>query len=353
MQIKTPGDGRLSPLRQPPPRPVGDEARSKPALDRSPATTASGPAERAAASATPATEAPAAPGDCFLPPVSRLPVEGLGGELRAQPAVASSVTEPSTPIGLTFKAIEHAKLFVKGADETHAANPSDIAQGAAEDCWFLSSLATIALHHPELLEKNIADHGDGTYTVTLYQPPGPDDVAAASSNSLWGEEKRTFQIKVSGGLPHRDGERVFADAVAENGTPELWVSLYEKALATYLGGYENIRPNNGTVGMALIAGATTTQTIASYLDFSQVAEWFKKGDGLTVVSMPADIAPEIEAYRDGTLMAEHVYYVSNVDAEAGTVEIRNPFGWNHAPISMPWEAFKNTLGWIDHGAISR
>lgn len=277
-------------------------------------------------------------------------VAGAHVKTNARPAP----TEPTTSrTGTSYKEVENAKVFVKGAGETHAANPSDISQGAANDCWFLSSLATIAKNKPELLEKNITSNNDGTYSVTLYPPASLETGIAGSIDGLFGLEKRTLQILVSPELPHTDegGEVVFADATKEDGTPELWVGLYEKALAQYKGGYGELQPSNGTEGMALIAGAITEQNIASNLEFSQVAEWFKNGDGLTVVSMPADLAPEFEKYMDGTLQAEHVYYVSNVDEKAGTVEIRNPYGWNHEPICMPWDEFKYTLGWIDRGVL--
>lgn len=268
------------------------------------------------------------------------------GATTSAPKVLLQPALPAAHGDIRYAPIEGGKLFAKGTDDAHAIDPSDIRQGIAEDCWLLASLATIAMGRPELIERNIRDLGDGTFEVTLFQKV---------EDALFGAAK-TFEkvrVVVDGELPTYAGigARAYAEAVEENGTPELWSAIYEKAVAHHLGGYTGFSNRAGADGLELISGGIANQHIASELEFSQVAEWFKKGDGLAVVSMPADLAPEFEAYRDGTLMAEHIYYVSDVDTASGTVEIRNPFGWDHAPIRMPWDTFKHTLGWIDHGQL--
>lgn len=282
--------------------------------------------------------APSAPADASAPAA---PAEAARPTVRLQPPL------PIEHGDLAYGSVEGSRLFAKGASDAHAIDPSDIRQGAANDCWLLSSLASIAIGRPELLERNIRDLGDGTYEVTLFE---------SVSDGLFGDAKTFEKIRVvvDAELPTYMGfgVRAYAEAVPEDdGTPELWAALYEKAVAHHLGGYGGFTNRGGVAGLELVAGAIATQHIASELDFSQVDAWFRKGDGLAVVSMPADLAPEFEAYNDGTLMAEHVYYVSDVDAATQTVEIRNPFGWDHPPIRMPWDTFKHTLGWIDHGQL--
>ena len=265
----------------------------------------------------------------------------------ARPTIREQPTIPVEHGDLAYGTVEGSKLFAKGASDKHAIDASDIRQGVANDCWLLSSLASIAVGRPELIEGNIRDLGDGTYEVTLFE---------SVSDGLFGDAK-TFEkvrVVVDAELPTYQGfdMRAYAEAVREeDGTPELWAAVYEKAVAQHLGGYGAFSNRSGVDGFQLVSGAIATQHIASELEFSQVDAWFQKGDGLAVVSMPADLAPEFEAYRDGTLMAEHVYYVSDVDAATQTVEIRNPFGWDHPPIRMPWDTFKHTLGWIDHGQL--
>lgn len=277
----------------------------------------------------PTAQAPAAPASVQVPTV------------RLQPPLPVEHGE------LTYGPVKGSKLFAKGADDKHAIDASDIRQGVANDCWLLSSLASIAMGRPELIENNIRDLGDGTYEVTLFEAVG---------EGLFGDAKTFEKVRVviDAELPtYKDfNVRAYAEAVPEqDGTPELWAALYEKAVAHHLGGYGAFTNRSGADGFQLVAGAIATQHIASQLEFSDVEGWFRKGDGLAVVSMPADLAPEFEAYNDGTLMAEHVYYVSDVDAATQTVEIRNPFGWDHPPIRMPWDTFKHTLGWIDHGQL--
>lgn len=285
--------------------------------------------------------AAAAPTSTAAPPAPAAPAEVSRPAVRLQPPV------PVEHGQLAYLPVAGSRLFAQGTADKHAIDPSDIRQGSANDCWLLSSLASIAVGRPELIERNIRDLGDGTYEVTLYE---------SVSDGLFGDAKTFEKVRVviDAELPTYEGfeVRAYAEAVPEDdGTPELWAALYEKAVAHHLGGYGAFTNRSGVDGLELVSGAIATQHIASQLEFSQVEEWFRKGDGLAVVSMPADLAPEFEAYRDGTLMAEHVYYVSDVDAATQTVEIRNPFGWDHPAIRMPWDTFKHTLGWIDHGQL--
>ena len=46
---------------------------------------------------------------------------------------------------------------------------SDVAQGAAGDCYFLSNLAETALQAPQDIENMFIDNGDGTYTVRFFE----------------------------------------------------------------------------------------------------------------------------------------------------------------------------------------
>lgn len=60
--------------------------------------------------------------------------------------------------------------FVIGDGDRYAVDISDIQQGDYGDCYFMSSMGAIAREHPGFIEKMIHDNGDGTYTVTFYDP---------------------------------------------------------------------------------------------------------------------------------------------------------------------------------------
>jgi len=141
--------------------------------------------------------------------------------------------------------------------------PGDVRQGAAGDCYYLSTLASVADTHPELIENAIQDNGDGTYTVTFHVPPGFDALKALGpaggliEGSLLGlghrvgldPKDRTVQVTVDGDVPtSASGRNLYA---RQNGS-ENWVGIMEKAYAKLWGNYGAVG-NGGTPSTAMYA----------------------------------------------------------------------------------------------------
>ena len=155
----------------------------------------------------------------------------------------------------TFQ-VPQGQLFADGV------TPGDIKQGAAGDCYYLSTLSSMADTHPELIKNAIKDNGNGTYTVTLHVPPGFDALKALGptgglieGTALGLSQKlgltpggKTVQITVDGDVPTMNGQNLYA---RQNGQ-ENWVGVMEKAYAKLWGNYGAIA-NGGSPSTAMYA----------------------------------------------------------------------------------------------------
>ncbi|MGC4120838.1 MAG: C2 family cysteine protease [Myxococcales bacterium] len=152
--------------------------------------------------------------------------------------------------------VPNGQLFVDGAA------PSDVKQGAAGDCYYLSTLASMADTHPDLVQNAIKDNGDGTYTVTFHVPPGFDALKAIGptggliEGSVLGLSQKlgitpggkTVQVTVDGDVPTMNGRNLYA---RQNGN-ENWVGIMEKAYAKLWGNY-GAMANGGSPSTAMYA----------------------------------------------------------------------------------------------------
>jgi calpain len=120
--------------------------------------------------------------------------------------------------------------------------PTDVNQGVASDCYFLSTLAELCSRDPGLIRRLIKDNGDGTYNVRLYDVP----VRGPVPNPL-----RPVDVAVDARFPTVDGKLVYAN---QRGGQVLWPLLIEKAYAKLRGGYQAIAGG----GKAYFAATTLT-----------------------------------------------------------------------------------------------
>ena len=101
------------------------------------------------------------------------------------------------------------QLFVSGASYT------DIHQGAASDCYFLSSLGEVALKNQSAITNMFVVNGDGTYTVRFFHGSTAEYVTVDSY------------------LPTDSGGAfLYANrgAAYNNASNELWVALVKKLM---------------------------------------------------------------------------------------------------------------------------
>jgi hypothetical protein len=127
---------------------------------------------------------------------------------------------------------------------------SDVRQGGAGDCYFLSAMASVADTHPELIEKAITANPDGTYTVAFHVPPGFDalkafgpagglvegELAGLAHRVGFNPKDQIVKVTVDGDFPTRaNGTSAYAHPSLTN---ELWPQVMEKAYAKLWGSYD-------------------------------------------------------------------------------------------------------------------
>lgn len=141
---------------------------------------------------------------------------------------------------------------------------SDVHQGKAGDCYYLSALASVAETHPELIRNAIKQNADGSYTVSLHVPPGYEAMKALGPTGLLIEavgsnlahrlgiepKDRVVQVTVDGTMPtNADGSTNYVHASPTN---EIWPQVMEKAFAKLWGSFDAIS-NGGLPPSALYA----------------------------------------------------------------------------------------------------
>jgi len=212
----------------------------------------------------------------------------------------------------------------------------DVNQGYLGDCYFVSSLAEVALQDPSAIENMITSDGAGVYTVRFFVDGQADYVTVDSA------------LPVMTGYEWANGSTLeFA-----NGSVS-WVGLVEKAYvelnaqtaAAQEGGhttgdaYEDI---NGGTATALteitdqsfstysLSGSTSTASLNSLMSTLET-DW-TKGEEI-ILSTPNN--------STGNLVGDHMYEITGVNLAAGTITLQNP--WNTAYSGSLSMSFTETI----------
>ena len=203
-----------------------------------------------------------------------------------------------------WKNFSNDPLFAPGGPSMN-----DIQQGYVGDCWFVSSLAEVALRDPSLIRQDIIQRPDHTYDVFFHTSP-----------------TTTVDEHVNGMLPMRMfGQLEYARLGKHNCT---WVAIMEKAFTYFRN--QSIAPAYGTISggwadeaMNDLGGSTTEQMSA----ISDASDLFSQVATLIASNQAVEFGTNDSA---GPLVNEHEYSVVATRVEAGVQEImvRNPWGRN-------------------------
>ena len=219
-------------------------------------------------------------------------------------------------------------LFIQGENDDDPIHPSDIDQQGLGDCYLLASLAGIAQQNPELIRDIIRPNDNGTFTVTLYEDGDP------------------VEIVVGPHIPATDGSTEFAgpgDVPDGDPNPELWVMLIEKAYAQYHGSYGEIEGGFTNEALEDLSGSESDRSDADDVSIDALHDSLNDGSAITVETLSSDDGEKKPLYEDSELYASHAYYVTDVDPEAGTVTIRNPWGTNEGDTVLTFDEFQDNL----------
>jgi hypothetical protein len=199
---------------------------------------------------------------------------------------------------------------------------SDVNQGNEGDCWFLSGLGAVAMKDPSLIERNVHQNANGTYTVTFYRNGQPVPVTVTDS--------------VPGGSTFGD--------YAHPGTGDnaKWAQIYEKAYAQLNGGYASIEGGHGSVAMSDVTGMPSSRQ-----DLNPALPWqsgpslgdisgrLNSGYAVTTGSTDGKDWPwssEPNRLDGGWVVPSHEYMVQSINTSAHppTITLLNPWGQDGA-----------------------
>jgi hypothetical protein len=229
--------------------------------------------------------------------------------------------------GLTYQPVNGSLFGPNGViDIKH-----DLRQGYLGDCWFLSSLAAIAERDPDYLKEHIRQNPNGTFTVTFYRTDvQPNDGPSVwQGDSAWTTKTTPVEITVDNRLPcYANGTPGYAQ------TPDsvMWVAIYEKAYAQYVGGYS--KPDEGGFGdegMNALTGLPTHRSDAGDTSLAQLSKQIQEGDAVTSGTKDDKTLWFFggSEYTDADkLVTSHEYSVEhvNMDAHPPTITLLNPWG---------------------------
>ena len=235
-------------------------------------------------------------------------------------------------------------------------------QGELGDCYFISSLGTIADSNPAAIENMFINNGDGTYTVRFY---GGTYGGFYNSNGTFslgfasGVGTASY-VTVNLSLPTYYGTLIYADCgfSASNPANSLWIPLAEKAYAQW--NETGLEGRNGTNTYAGIEGGWMAYVDAQVLghnatDYSlttsteqAMVSGLNANDAVTIAtdesSNSADTLP-------GGLYGSHAYAVLSYNASSGLFTLYNPWGCDQ-PNTLSWPQLESTCDGFDVATTS-
>lgn len=226
----------------------------------------------------------------------------------------ASISEPGLDLqDTTFGGYENvSNLYLFG---NNGPTPSDVNQGAEGTCYFLSSLAAVAMQDSQRIRDMITPLGDGTYAVQFYH------------------NGEAYIVREDAKLPHDDaGNLCYAGLGSNNST---WVALIEKGYAYFhsweLGrsaSYAAISGGFGNIALAALGGGSifdTRNPSHSFWGGQDMASWIDS-------QLRAGRAVDIGFANDvnGQIYGSHEYTVNsvvwNTDGTVAGLWVRNPWG---------------------------
>ena len=250
---------------------------------------------------------------------------------------------PAAP-GYTYRAASGTLFGASGPVYT------DAYQGELGDCYFISSLGSIAESCPAAIQNMFINNGDGTWTVRFYAGTFGETYNSDGSDTVGFSGTPTADyVTVNAMLPtDSSGKLVFQGYghAASSSSNVLWMALAEKAYAQWdQTGNEWRSPAQNTYsGMAggwmsdvypQILGhgandyamtASTQQTMINAL---------KAGEAVTIAT---------DGFSGTTygLFGSHAYAVTGYNSSTNTFSLYNPWGMpQYQPGALSWSQLEN------------
>jgi hypothetical protein len=222
------------------------------------------------------------------------------------------------PTEATYE-VHKAPLFAADGPSYH-----DVNQGQLGDCWFVATLAEVALQDPSAIESMITNNHNGTYGVRFFVDGVADYVTV--NNEL---------PTLTGPSPWANGSDLkFANGA--DGAPQ-WAELVEKAFAQLnaepdavhgdtlgkaINAYAGIDDGYPEKALAEITGQTSDWYGSDKLvfDAAKIGAALDSGEEVELVA-----GKGAEDYNDH-LVDNHIFSVIGYDASTEQFTLRNPWG---------------------------
>jgi Calpain family cysteine protease len=268
---------------------------------------------------------------------NQLPTQEYQGQAMGNLAVGTTATQLGELVDEWFKGLDlptaaypyatpAGALFGPGGSLGY----SQVFQAADADCFFMATIASLAVHDPQAIKNMIVPNGDGTYTVEFF----------ASINNVLTPD----YVTVNGELPSNEGSFYYAwgsdvsgEGLFNNSDNVLWAPLLEKAFAQWTAEGYNIAVtdssnpaansyaaiNTGSPGYAIQeetgdASYVESDSVLTTLTFTQVTAAYDAGSNITFGSDYTKTAANVESNHD--------YAMIGYDAGNQTITLFNPWG---------------------------
>lgn len=230
--------------------------------------------------------------------------------------------------GTDYPDTSYSYQYAQGSLFQNGINVNDIKQGIVGDCYYLSTLSSIAQEKPSYIQDMFIDNGDNTFTVKFLKN-GVNDY-----------------VTVDRYLPtDSNGKFVYASYGSNytNTSNELWVALAEKAYAQLAeSGWS--RPNYNayynTNSYAAIESGWMDLVIQQVTGLSTTSQTLSATTSMTQTSLinlvnSNQILTAGFVYGDGggLVVNGHAYTITAYNSTTGQFHLRNPWGYQDSDLT--------------------
>ncbi len=250
--------------------------------------------------------------------------------------------------------IEDSAAFIAPNNTEDKIHYNDVVQGQIADCFLASSLATVALQNPKLIENAITPPTTegGDYKVKLFK-----------KSSFLGSESEYEQKEYSvspafaiakkakkGGTREVNAHMGIGDK--RDGKKEIWPILIERAYAMMIAdgdvntGIEKLN-NGGDAALVLeaLSGKSSTGVNADEVTLASLQEFLTTKQGVVFNALGKGQGKGKKLYETGKLVEWHAYYLIRVDEKKKIVTLGNPWGKGRK-VRIPFEDVKDSFNSI-------
>ena len=219
-------------------------------------------------------------------------------------------------------------LFVDGPSYT------DSHQGYLGDCYFLTTIGSIAKSNPVAIQNMFIDNGDGTFTVRFY----------AQSGSTYTPD----YVTVDRYLPASGTTFIYSNmgSVYSDSGNELWMPLAEKAYAQW--NETGREGRNGTNTYSAIEGGWMGNVNRQVLGRASGDYAFSTNSNkqifIDAINANKGVSLGTSASRYG-LYGSHAYMVVGYSASNDTFQAYNPWGNSH-PGPLTWSQLQQSCSYF-------